>query len=129
MSPAVSRRPQSWQHHAASLPRPRLSAETLYKAVLLVFTAYLPKPHDLSELGRLCARACPDLGPLVPHDIPNHTRLAGLLRTAYIDARYNYTFNISHEDLETLAGYIHVFKAHAERVCRARIAALNAAIP
>lgn len=51
-------------------------AETLQKAVLLVFTAYLPKTHDLAELGGLCARACPDLGPLVPHDAPDRARLA-----------------------------------------------------
>jgi hypothetical protein len=31
-------------------------AETICKAVLVVFTAYLPKMHDLDELGRRCIR-------------------------------------------------------------------------
>jgi predicted nucleotidyltransferase/HEPN domain-containing protein len=99
-------------------------AETLYKAVLLVFTAYQPKTHDLAELGRLCARACPDLGPLVPHNTPDRTRLAALLRAAYVDARYSLAFDVSRQDTETLAGHIRAFRVRAERVCRARIGPL-----
>jgi HEPN domain-containing protein/predicted nucleotidyltransferase len=102
------------------------TAETLHKAVLLVFTAYLPKSHDLAELERLCARACPDLGPLVPHDAPDRARLAALLRAAYIDARYSLAFDVSRQDTETLTGHIRAFRVRAERACRARIASLAA---
>jgi len=62
-------------------------AETIYKAVLLVFTAYQPKLHDLDELGRRCARAAPGVSPLVPLDALGRERLAALLRAAYVDAR------------------------------------------
>jgi HEPN domain-containing protein len=78
-------------------------AETIYKAVLLVFTAYQPKLHDLEELGRRCARVAPDIGPLVPLDAPDRKRLAALLRAAYVDARYSFGFDISREDLAALA--------------------------
>ena len=81
-------------------------AETIYKAVLLVFTAYQPKLHDLDELGRRCARVAPDIGPLVPLDALDRERLAALLRAAYVDARYSFTFHISREDLEALAQYV-----------------------
>ncbi len=102
-------------------------AETILKAVLVVFTAYLPKMHDVDELGRRCTRACPSLGSLVPQHAPDRKRLAGLLRAAYVDARYSFGFQVSREELETLARYACAFRARAERACQARLAELAAA--
>jgi HEPN domain-containing protein len=102
-------------------------AETLCKAVLVVFTAYLPKAHDLDELGRRCTRACPNLGPLVPHDASDRKRLTGLLRAAYVDARYSFAFEVSREELETLARYACAFRARAERASQERLAELATA--
>jgi HEPN domain-containing protein len=102
-------------------------AETIYKAVLLVFTAYQPKLHDLDELGRRCARVAPGIGPLVPLDAPDRKRLAALVRAAYVDARYSFTFEVSREDLEALAQYACAFRARAQRVCHERLAELAAA--
>jgi HEPN domain-containing protein len=102
-------------------------AETICKAVLVVFTAYLPKMHDLDELGRRCARACPNLRPVVPRDTPDRRRLAALLRAAYVDARYSFAFEVSREDLEALARHVYAFRARAERACQARLAVLAAA--
>ena len=102
-------------------------AETLHKVVLLLFTAYLPKTYDLAKLGRTCAQACPDLGPLVPHDAPDRKRLAALIRAAYIDARYSLAFGVSRQDLEVLAGHIRGFRVRGARACQARLASLAAA--
>jgi HEPN domain-containing protein len=102
-------------------------AETLCKAVLVVFTAYLPKMHDLDELGRRCTRACPNLGPLVPRDAPNGKRLAALLRAAYVDARYCFAFEASREELRALARYVSAFRARAEHACQEYLAELVAA--
>jgi HEPN domain-containing protein/predicted nucleotidyltransferase len=102
-------------------------AETLCKAVLVVFTAYLPKMHDLDELSRRCTRACPNLGPLVPRDASDHRRLAGLLRAAYVDARYSFAFAVSREDLDALARYVSAFRARAEHACQEHLAELVAA--
>ena len=102
-------------------------AETILKAVLVVFTAYLPKMHDLDELGRRCTRACPNLGPLLPQDAPDRKRLAALLRAAYVDARYSFAFQVSRTDLETLAGYVCAFRMRAEWACRGHLAELAAA--
>jgi HEPN domain-containing protein/predicted nucleotidyltransferase len=101
-------------------------AETIYKAVLLVFTAYQPKLHDLDELGRRCARTAPAIGPLVPLDAPDRERLAALLRAAYVDARYSFGFEVSRDDLEVLARYVGAFRTHAESACRERLAELAA---
>jgi predicted nucleotidyltransferase/HEPN domain-containing protein len=102
-------------------------AETIYKAVLLVFTAYQPKLHDLDELGRRCARAAPGIVPLVPLDAPNRERLAALLRAGYVDARYSFGFEVSRADLEVLARYVGAFRGRAERACLEQLAELAAA--
>jgi predicted nucleotidyltransferase/HEPN domain-containing protein len=102
-------------------------AETILKAVLVVFTAYMPKLHDLDELGRRCTRACPSLGSLVPQDAPDRKRLAALLRAAYVDARYSFAFEVSREDLEALARYVSAFLARAEHACQEHLAKLAAA--
>jgi HEPN domain-containing protein len=103
-------------------------AETICKTVLVVFTAYLPKTHDLDELGRRCTRACPNLGSFVPHDAPDRKRLTALLRAAYVDARYSFAFEVACEDLVALAGYVRAFRARAKRACQARLAELAAAL-
>jgi HEPN domain-containing protein/predicted nucleotidyltransferase len=100
------------------------AAETIYKAVLLVFTAYQPKLHDLDELGRRCVRVAPGIGPLVPIDAPDRERLSGLLRAAYVDARYSFGFEVSREELEALARFVGMFRVHAERACQERLAEL-----
>jgi HEPN domain-containing protein len=100
------------------------AAETICKAVLVVFTAYLPKTHDLDELGRRCVRACPDLGPLVPQDAPDRKRLTALVRAAYVDARYSFAFQVWREELEALASYICAFRARAEQACQEHLAEL-----
>ncbi len=102
-------------------------AETIYKAVLLVFTAYQPKLHDLDELGRRCARVAPGIGALVSLDAPDRERLAALLRSAYVDARYSFSFQVSREDLDALAQYVGAFRARAKRACRERFVELAAA--
>jgi HEPN domain-containing protein len=101
--------------------------ETICKAVLVVFTAYLPKTHNIDELGRRCARACPSLGPLVPRDAPDRGRLAALLRAGYVEARYSFAFEVSREDLDALAGCVCAFRARAEQACQERFAELAAA--
>jgi uncharacterized protein len=102
-------------------------AETMSKAVLVAFTAYLPKTHDLDELGRRCSRVAPELGPLVPADAPDRKCLAALLRAAYVDARYSFAFEVSREDLKALARYVSAFRARAERACQEHLAELAAA--
>jgi HEPN domain-containing protein len=102
-------------------------AETICKAVLVVFTAYLPKTHDLDELGRRCAWVAPVMGALVPHDAPDRKRLAALLRASYVDARYGIRFEVSDDDLKALSRYVCAFRVRAERVCQERLVELAAA--
>jgi hypothetical protein len=69
----------------------------------------------------------PGIGPLVPHNTLDRERLTALLRAAYVDARYSFTFHILRENLEMVAQYVSAFRARAERACRDQLAELTAA--
>jgi predicted nucleotidyltransferase/HEPN domain-containing protein len=104
------------------------TAEILYKAVLVVFEGYVPKTHNLAELGPRCIRMAPEIGALMPPDEPDGARLLALLTAAYVDARYSRAFQITQEELEILAVHVQALRARIERACRAELASLAAGL-
>jgi HEPN domain-containing protein/predicted nucleotidyltransferase len=114
------------KHHRLSLAAYYLhqAAETIYKLVLVVFTAYRPKTHDLTVLGQRVAAVAPELGPVVPPKEPGSQRLFALLCGGYVDARYDHEYAITAEELGILGRCVADLRKRAERVCSARIAAM-----
>jgi hypothetical protein len=82
--------------------------------------------HDLAELDRMSMRAAPDLGSLIPPETPDRKRLGRLLSSGYVEARYDPSFTIAQDDLDTLAHHVRAFHARAKQACRARLAELAA---
>ncbi|MEP7219479.1 MAG: HEPN domain-containing protein [Bacteroidota bacterium] len=97
------------------------TVERLYSAVLLVFTNYKPKLHDIEKLDQLAAGQAPELVPVFPRGLPEDDHRFDLLRRAYIEARYDKTYSITREELEWLAERVRVLKSITEEVCRHRI--------
>lgn len=95
--------------------------ERLYAAVLLVFTNYKPKLHDIDKLGHLAAGQAPKLLPVFPQGTEEEQRLFGLLRRAYVDARYEKGYSITKEELAWLAERVRMLQGITEEVCRKRI--------
>jgi uncharacterized protein len=98
------------------------ATERFYAAILLVFTDYKPRTHDIEELGRQAAKLHPDFGTVFPTRTEEEKRLFQLLRKAYIDARYEMHYKIEKLELEYLAGWIKLLKELTERICNERIA-------
>jgi HEPN domain-containing protein/predicted nucleotidyltransferase len=94
--------------------------ERLYSAVLLVFTDYRPKLHDLEELRRLASMHDPIFQTVFPHDSEEEQRHFELLRKAYIDARYK-EYAITKEELEWLAERVIKLQNLTEEVCKKKI--------
>lgn len=101
------------------------ATETYYKTVLLVFTAYRPKAHDIEELGKKCGDLHPAFRDVFPTEAPDEERRFKLLRAAYVDARYNMKYRITREELEALAAHVRDLAARTERACTERIAAMQ----
>lgn len=97
------------------------STERFYAAVLLVFTGYKPKTHDIEELGNQAEAIDPEFGKVFPRDTPEKSERFTLLQRGYIDARYNRYYSISKEDLEYLGERVGVLRELVERVCEKRL--------
>jgi uncharacterized protein len=103
------------------------ATECYYKTMILVFTAYRPKEHNLESLGKQCADLHPDLRDVFPAKdtaTEEEKHRFELLKQAYVDARYSMSYCITREELEWLAGHVRELRGRVERVCQERIAAL-----
>jgi uncharacterized protein len=101
------------------------ATERYYHTVLLVFTAYKPKTHNLETLGKRCTDLHPALRGVFPQNTPEETRLFKLLKAAYVDARYKTSYTVSKQELEIMAGWVRELSARVQRVCREHIEELG----
>ncbi|MEO6285378.1 MAG: HEPN domain-containing protein [Dyadobacter sp.] len=98
------------------------TTERLYAAILLVFTDYKPRTHDIEELGKQVEKLHPDFVTAFPKNTAEEARLFKLLKKAYIDARYDMNYKIEKSELEYLAERVKILKELTERICTERIA-------
>ena len=90
-------------------------------AILLVFTGYKPKIHDIEKLGKKCCSCDPQFLPVFPRSDPDQDRMFKLLKKAYIDARYKDSYRITRKELEYLAGRVRKLRTLTNRICKAKI--------
>ena len=97
------------------------ATERFYMAILLVFTNYKPKEHDIKILGKRVSNLDPPLLPVFPRTTPEEKRLFELLQKGYIDARYNPKYKITKKELEYLAGRVKQLQKLTKAICKERI--------
>jgi HEPN domain-containing protein/predicted nucleotidyltransferase len=97
------------------------ATERYYATILLVFTDYKPKIHDIEELRKQVEKLNSSFGAVFPRNIPEKKRLFELLQKAYIDSRYNMNYKIEKEELEYLSERVKMLRDLTERICWERI--------
>jgi uncharacterized protein len=98
------------------------SAERFYTAILLTYTDYRPKEHNLRELDLKAQASNARFAEAFPKDTEEQKDRFELLVRAYIDARYRMKqYHITREDLEYLGRRVLVLKKLTENLCRERI--------
>jgi len=97
------------------------AAECSYGAILLVFTNYKPKTHDLEKLSHMVAGYDPALLTVFPQATDEQKKCFDLLRRAYVEARYNPGYRITKGQLEYLAERVKKLQRLTKRICQARI--------
>ncbi len=97
------------------------AVERFYGAILLVFTNYRPRLHDLEKLSHVVAGHDPAFMTVFPQATPEQKECFELLRRAYVDARYNPGYKITKAQLEYLAGRVRKLQRLTKRICEARI--------
>ncbi len=98
------------------------ATERYLAALLLVFTGYKPKTHDLKELVQSAANQDPVLLTVFPKTDKLEKKRFSLLRRAYIDARYDMeNFKVTREDLQWLGERVRKLRDITEKICRRKI--------
>jgi predicted nucleotidyltransferase/HEPN domain-containing protein len=102
------------------------ATECLYGAILLVFTNYKPKMHDLEKLSHMVAGYDPVLLTVFPQATEEQKKCFDLLRRAYVEARYNPRYRITKKQLEYLAERVKRLQRLTKKICQARIESYTA---
>ncbi|QYC11490.1 HEPN domain-containing protein [Brevundimonas nasdae] len=102
------------------------AAERLYHCILLVFTQYSPKSHNLVFLRRRCEPLDLRLAEAWPHDTKFERRCFELLRAAYVKARYSKHYKITPEELAWLGERVEALRVVVDQVCREHLDRLGA---
>ncbi len=97
------------------------ATESLYSAILLVFTQYKPKTHYLPDLQKMTSRFDPRLTAVFPTETEEEKYRYDLLVRAYVDARYKKNYSISKVELEYLGERVGKLRDLVEEICRERI--------
>ena len=97
------------------------ATESFYNAILLVFSGYKPKLHDIKKLRKRTNGYHRDLFKVFPLNTPDQRESFDLLRRAYIEARYSKDYEISKEQMEYLIRRIELLKKVTEQICLNRI--------
>jgi HEPN domain-containing protein/predicted nucleotidyltransferase len=98
------------------------ATERFFACILLVYTNYRPKTHNLIRLLALCVQQEPRFMALFPQDTKYHRRCFMLLKRAYIEARYSEHYAITQEELTWLGEQVTELQSLTEKVCREKIA-------
>ncbi|XWN34899.1 MAG: HEPN domain-containing protein [Roseivirga sp.] len=104
------------------------STESYYAALLLVFTDYRPKTHDLEELCHQATKVSEVLKAVFPRQAAAEKRAFDLLRRAYVDARYDKTYTITLQELQYLSERVLLLRALTEQLCKEEMQRLKEAI-
>jgi HEPN domain-containing protein len=98
------------------------SAERYYTAILLTFTDYRPKEHDLASLNSKAIACDKRFDEVFPQETQEQKDRFWLLVRAYIDARYRMKqYHISREDLEYLGSRVRLLRQLTAEACKERI--------
>lgn len=98
------------------------STESLYYAILLVYTGYKPKTHNLFKLRKHAKHLSEELFLLFPIETDKEEKhLFDLLKRGYIDARYREDYFITAEELSILIDRIEKMQTLVDSLCLTKI--------
>lgn len=95
--------------------------ESFFYTVLLVFTGYKPKTHNLGKLKKQMKNISHELFLVFPENTEQEKHLFDLLKRGYVDARYKDNYVISENEVTVLIERIHILKSLVENLCRKKI--------
>ena len=100
------------------------ATERFFSAIILTFTGYKPKTHDIERLDRQASNLHAEFFTVFPRATPEQKDRFEKLKNAYIDARYKRDYVITKEELEYLAARVKKLQELTKRICEEKIASM-----
>jgi predicted nucleotidyltransferase/HEPN domain-containing protein len=97
------------------------AAERLYLCILLVYTDYKPKLHDLEKLNKQVCLIDDRFKVVFPRSTPEEERMFILLKKAYVDSRYKLDYSITREELIYLGSCVEKLRELTGIACKEKI--------
>jgi HEPN domain-containing protein/predicted nucleotidyltransferase len=101
------------------------ATESFFITILLVFTDYKPKTHELDRLNKEVCYAHLQFKTEFPNQTDEEKRLFILLVKSYIDSRYKLNYSVAVEDLLWLAERVNKLRELAQVICLEKIKELQ----
>jgi uncharacterized protein len=101
------------------------ATERMYNAIMLVYTGYKPKTHNLDKLRTFTKEFSKELYEIFPMNTKEEEHLFDLLQKAYIDARYKDEYTINKNEVSTLLERIQTLQQITEAICTKKINSLK----
>jgi HEPN domain-containing protein/predicted nucleotidyltransferase len=101
------------------------ATERMYNAIMLVYTGYKPKTHNLDKLRTFTKEFSKELYEIFPKNTKEEEHLFDLLQKAYIDARYKDEYTINKNEVSTLLERIQTLQQITEAICTKKINSLK----
>ena len=99
--------------------------ERLYQDLLMVFTLYIPKSHNLIFLRKRTDEFDERLRGVWPTSSKFEKRAFELLRAAYVKARYSPHYRVTSEELDWIASRVRMLEEIVSSACQTRLTALR----
>jgi uncharacterized protein len=100
------------------------ATERFFNAIVLTFTRYKPKTHDIEKLDHQASDLHPEFFKVFPRATEQQKHCFDLLKNAYIDARYKRDYVITKEELEYLASRVRKLQELTKQICEEKIAGM-----
>jgi len=99
------------------------AAESFYSMLLLVYTGFKPKTHNLDKFRKLNKQMAVEITEIFPLHVQDKREvyLFELLKRAYIGGKYKRDFEVSYKDVDDLILRVEKLKEVTERLCNLKM--------
>ena len=99
------------------------AAESFYSMLLLVYTGFKPKTHNLDKFRKLNKQMAVEITEVFPINVQDKREiyLFELLKRAYIGGKYKRDFEVSYKDVEDLILRVSKLKDVTEQLCKLKV--------
>ena len=97
------------------------TCESYIYAIRLVFTLENPKQHNLAKLFNSVKQYSDEFAKVFPQDTPDDKRLFKLIKSAYVNGRYDPDFVVTKEDIDALLPKVELLRDITKRICEQKI--------